>query len=94
MRQIQPWLPSFSSEFRDGVPLTRAGAIAQRPDVPEPLREAVREEIVKKLMRNAGPEGLYTAEGLLRTVEEGQSSGAYPVDFVEQLQANVQELRR
>ena len=31
---------------------------------------------------------------MLRTVEAGQSSGAYPVDFVDQLQAYVQELRR
>jgi hypothetical protein len=42
IRQIQPWLPSFSSEFSGGVPLARIGAITQRGDIPEPLRQEIR----------------------------------------------------
>jgi phosphoglucan,water dikinase len=35
MRQIQPWLPSFSSEFTCSVPLTRIRDIAHRNDIPQ-----------------------------------------------------------
>ena len=100
MRQCQPWLPSFSSEFNDGVPLARGGALAQRGDVPEALRDVIRESVVKKLMCNAGPEGLYTAEELLRTLTSSSSSSSSeaasgcPRDFVDEFSAYVQELKR
>lgn len=91
IRQIHPWLPSLSSEFADGVPLARIQYIVQRNDIPEPLKFEIRESIVKKLMYNFGPEGLYAAEELLQVIN---NAGGCPEDFVEEFTVFVGELKR
>ena len=94
MRQIHPWLPSFSSEFTCSVPLTRIRDIAHRNDIPQDMKLEIKHTIQNKLHRNAGPEDLVTTEAMLKRLTVDAYDGQYSHDFVNEFVTFHQELKR
>lgn len=94
MRQIHPWLPSFSSEFTSAVPLTRIRDIAHRNDIPQDVKLEIKHTIQNKLHRNAGPEDLVVTELMLKRITVDAYEGQYNHDFVNEFVIFHQELKR
>ena len=92
MRQIHPWLPSFSSEFTCSVPMTRIRDIAHRNDIPQELKKEIKHTLQNKIHRNAGPEDLVAVEAMLHRVTE--HPGQYSQGFVDEFVTFAAELRR
>ena len=84
MRQIHPWLPSFSSEFACSEPLTRIRNIAHRSDISEDLKKQIKHTIQNKLHRNAGPEDLVATEAFIKRITVDAHPGECPQAFVDE----------
>tara|TARA_B100000768_G_scaffold153420_1_gene149636 strand:- start:81 stop:380 length:300 start_codon:yes stop_codon:yes gene_type:complete len=49
MRNVHPWLPSFSGEFTCSVPMTRIRDIAHRNDIPQDLKLEIKHTLQNKV---------------------------------------------
>ena len=94
MRQIHPWLPSFSSEFACAEPLTRIRNIAHRSDISEDLKKQIKHTIQNKLHRNAGPDDLVATEAFIKRITVDAHPGECPQEFVDEFMLFYDELRR
>ena len=94
MRQIHPWLPSFSSEFACSEPLTRIRNIAHRSDISEDLKKQIKHTIQNKLHRNAGPEDLVATEAFIKRITVDAHPGECPQAFVDEFMLFYDELKR
>jgi phosphoglucan,water dikinase len=94
MRQLQPWLPSFSSEFTCSVPLTRIRDIAHRNDIPQDVKLEIKHSIQNKLHRTAGPEDLVSTELMLKRITVDAYPGQFNDDFVNEFTIFHKELKR
>ena len=90
MRQVHPWLPSFSGEFTCSVPMTRIRDIAHRGDIPQELKKEIKYTLQNKIHRNAGPEDLVAVQAMWERVEHSD----YSEDFKYQFRLFNEELRR
>lgn len=90
-RRVIPWLPSFSGDFTQSVPLTRIRDIAHRSDIPHELKQEIKHTIQNKLHRNAGPEDLVATEKLLARILADR--GRYSQGFVQELITFHDELK-
>ena len=90
MRQVHPWLPSFSGEFTCSVPMTRIRDIAHRGDIPQELKKEIKYTLQNKIHRNAGPEDLVAVQAMWERVEHSD----YSEDFKYQFRLFTEELRR
>ena len=50
MRNVHPWLPSFSGEFTCSVPMTRIRDIAHRNDIPQDLKLEIKHTLQNKVI--------------------------------------------
>ena len=98
-RRVHPWLPAFTAEFTQSVPLTRIRDIAHRSDIPHDLKQEIKHTIQNKLHRNAGPEDLVATEKMLERIlnenanQRDGSHGPYPQAFVDEFKTFYAELK-
>lgn len=90
MRQVHPWLPSFSGEFTCSVPMTRIRDIAHRGDIPQELKKEIKHTLQNKIHRNAGPEDLVAVQAMWERIEHAD----YSEDFKYQFRLFNEEMRR
>ncbi|MFH1428469.1 MAG: hypothetical protein ABIH39_01880, partial [Candidatus Margulisiibacteriota bacterium] len=89
IRNIYQYLPSYDSEYKVAVPLTRIRAIAHRNDIPS-LKERIKKELQNPLHRCATPKHLEISE---RFLSESRRDYPHNSDLIHEFETFHEELK-